>query len=176
MLRGFSWCRFNSCTKSRPRRGFNGPNEPNWPRANCSSLDFRGHRLRGSAAIKGRRSDFRPCRAEPGKHHVRVTVVVLTEAESKQYFRRPLEREGIQAIWLKIENRNDYPCECRHASQIRTISSRLRSPTSIIGPGPTISTGRSTRFLKSRRLRGGLRQAQSIPAFFSSASAKGPST
>jgi len=43
------------------------------------------------------------------KHHVRVTVVVLTEAESKQYFRRPLEREGIQAIWLKIENRNDYP-------------------------------------------------------------------
>lgn len=43
------------------------------------------------------------------KDRLRVTVVVLTEAESKQYFRRPLERDGIQAIWVKVENRNDYP-------------------------------------------------------------------
>jgi len=42
------------------------------------------------------------------KDSVRVAVAVLTEAESEQYFSRPLGQEGVQAIWLKVENRNNY--------------------------------------------------------------------
>lgn len=42
------------------------------------------------------------------KDHVRVTVAVLTAAESQQYFGLPLESKGVQAVWLKVENRNDY--------------------------------------------------------------------
>src|SRR6202140_5826066 len=43
------------------------------------------------------------------KDNVRVAVAVLTEAESREYFGRPLEPGGIQAIWLRIENRNTFP-------------------------------------------------------------------
>jgi hypothetical protein len=42
------------------------------------------------------------------KDHVRVSVAVLTAAESKAYFGLPLEAEGVQAVWLRVENRNDY--------------------------------------------------------------------
>jgi hypothetical protein len=34
---------------------------------------------------------------------------VLTEAESREYFERPLEPGGVQAIWLRVENRNSFP-------------------------------------------------------------------
>ena len=44
-----------------------------------------------------------------GKDNVRVTVAVLTEAESRNYFGRSLEPGGVQAIWLKVENRNIFP-------------------------------------------------------------------
>src|ERR1700736_5104596 len=43
------------------------------------------------------------------KDNVRVAVAVLTEAESREYFGRPLEPGGIQAIWLMVENRNGFP-------------------------------------------------------------------
>src|ERR1700737_5042403 len=43
------------------------------------------------------------------KDNVRVAVAVLTEAESREYFGRPLEPGGVQAIWLRIENRNSFP-------------------------------------------------------------------
>src|SRR5690242_279601 len=42
------------------------------------------------------------------KSNVTVTVAVLTAAESKQFFGVPLESKGIQAVWLKVDNRNDY--------------------------------------------------------------------
>ena len=42
------------------------------------------------------------------KDKVRVSVAVLTDAESKEYFGLPLESEGVQAVWLKVENHNDY--------------------------------------------------------------------
>jgi hypothetical protein len=42
------------------------------------------------------------------KSNVRVTVAVLTAQESQEYFGVPLESEEIQAVWLKVENRNDY--------------------------------------------------------------------
>ena len=44
-----------------------------------------------------------------GKDNVRVAVAVLTEAESREYFGRPLEPGGVQAIWLSVENRNGFP-------------------------------------------------------------------
>jgi hypothetical protein len=43
------------------------------------------------------------------KDNVRVAVAVLTEAESREYFERPLEPGGVQAIWLRVENRNSFP-------------------------------------------------------------------
>jgi len=42
------------------------------------------------------------------KSNVRVTVAVLTAQESQDYFGVPLESKEIQAVWLKVENRNDY--------------------------------------------------------------------
>jgi LssY C-terminus len=39
---------------------------------------------------------------------VRVSIVVLTEAESREYFGRPLASHGIQAVWVRVENRNPY--------------------------------------------------------------------
>lgn len=42
------------------------------------------------------------------KDNVRVSVAVLTAQESQDYFDLPLESEGIQALWLRVENRNDY--------------------------------------------------------------------
>jgi len=42
------------------------------------------------------------------KSNVRVTVAVLTARESQDYFGVPLESKEIQAVWLKVENRNDY--------------------------------------------------------------------
>jgi hypothetical protein len=42
------------------------------------------------------------------KSNVRVSVAVLTARESQEYFGLPLESEGIQAVWLKVENRNSY--------------------------------------------------------------------
>src|SRR5260370_41261576 len=44
-----------------------------------------------------------------GKDNVRVAVAVLTEAESREYFGRPLELGAVQAIWLMVENRNPFP-------------------------------------------------------------------
>jgi hypothetical protein len=41
--------------------------------------------------------------------NVRVSAAVLTEAESREYFGRPLESAGVQAIWLKVENRTSAP-------------------------------------------------------------------
>ncbi len=42
------------------------------------------------------------------KSNVRVTVAVLTARESQDYFGVPLESKEIQAVWLRVENRNDY--------------------------------------------------------------------
>src|SRR5579885_1975021 len=42
------------------------------------------------------------------KDNVQVSVAVLTAEQSKQYFGLPLEAEGVQAVWLKVTNRNDY--------------------------------------------------------------------
>lgn len=42
------------------------------------------------------------------KSKVSVTVAVLTAQESDEYFGVPLESKGIQAVWLKVQNRNDY--------------------------------------------------------------------
>jgi LssY C-terminus len=40
--------------------------------------------------------------------NVTVTVAVLTAHESLEFFGVPLESKGIQAIWLKVHNSNDY--------------------------------------------------------------------
>src|SRR6266567_930169 len=40
--------------------------------------------------------------------NVRVSVSVLTEEESREYFGRSLSSKGIQAVWLKVENHNPY--------------------------------------------------------------------
>ncbi|MBF6567325.1 MAG: LssY C-terminal domain-containing protein [Candidatus Binataceae bacterium] len=37
-----------------------------------------------------------------------MTVAVLSAAESERFFALPLESEGVQAIWLKVENLNGY--------------------------------------------------------------------
>ena len=42
------------------------------------------------------------------KSNVRVTVAVLTARESQDYFGVPLESNEIQAVWLRVENRNNY--------------------------------------------------------------------
>jgi LssY C-terminus len=42
------------------------------------------------------------------KSNVTVTVAVLTARESMQFFGVPLESKGIQAVWLKVDNSNDY--------------------------------------------------------------------
>jgi hypothetical protein len=42
------------------------------------------------------------------KSNVTVTVAVLTTQESREFFGVPLESKGIQAVWLKVDNRNDY--------------------------------------------------------------------
>ena len=42
------------------------------------------------------------------KSNVKLTVAVLTAKESMQYFGVPLESKGIQAVWLQVDNRNDY--------------------------------------------------------------------
>ena len=42
------------------------------------------------------------------KDNVRVTVAVLSAPQSNEYFGLPLESKGVQAVWLKVENHNDY--------------------------------------------------------------------
>src|SRR5215469_7844081 len=42
------------------------------------------------------------------KNNIKVTVAILTAQESRDYFGVPLESKEIQAVWLKVENRNDY--------------------------------------------------------------------
>ena len=42
------------------------------------------------------------------KTNVRVTVAVLTAQESREFFGVPLESKRIQAVWLKVDNRNNY--------------------------------------------------------------------
>jgi hypothetical protein len=42
------------------------------------------------------------------KSNVTVTVAVLTARESMQFFGVPLESKGIQPVWLRVHNRNDY--------------------------------------------------------------------
>ena len=42
------------------------------------------------------------------KSNVTVTVAVLTATESQRYFGVPLESKRIQAVWLKVDNHNDY--------------------------------------------------------------------
>jgi LssY C-terminus len=42
------------------------------------------------------------------KSNVTVTVAVLTAPESMQFFGVPLESKGIQPVWLKVDNRNNY--------------------------------------------------------------------
>ena len=43
------------------------------------------------------------------KGNIRVSVAVLTESESKDYFGRSLKVSGVQAVWLRVENRNSFP-------------------------------------------------------------------
>ena len=43
------------------------------------------------------------------KGQIRVSVVVLSAEESRQVFGVPLEEEGVQAVWLGIENRGKNP-------------------------------------------------------------------
>jgi hypothetical protein len=42
------------------------------------------------------------------KENVRVSIAVLNEQEEDQYFGRPLANKGIQAVWVRIENRNPF--------------------------------------------------------------------
>jgi hypothetical protein len=42
------------------------------------------------------------------KDDVRVSIAVLNEQEENQYFGRPLANKGIQAVWMRIENRNPF--------------------------------------------------------------------
>jgi len=42
------------------------------------------------------------------KENVRVSIAVLNEQEEDQYFGRPLANNGIQAVWVRIENRNPF--------------------------------------------------------------------
>ena len=42
------------------------------------------------------------------KSNVTITVAVLTARESLEFFGVPLESKGIQAVWLKVDNRNAY--------------------------------------------------------------------
>jgi hypothetical protein len=42
------------------------------------------------------------------KSNVTVTVAVLTATESQRYFGVSLESKRIQAVWLKVDNQNDY--------------------------------------------------------------------
>ena len=42
------------------------------------------------------------------KSNVTLTVAILTARESQQFFGVPLESKGIQPVWLKVDNRNDY--------------------------------------------------------------------
>src|SRR5690348_7174310 len=42
------------------------------------------------------------------KSNVTLTVAVLAAWESLEFFGVPLESEGIQAVWLKVTNGNDY--------------------------------------------------------------------
>jgi LssY C-terminus len=60
-------------------------------------------------AAKDRTPTFIRAAETKGKDNVRVAVAVLTEAESRQYFGRRLEPGGVQAIWLRVENRNSFP-------------------------------------------------------------------
>jgi hypothetical protein len=42
------------------------------------------------------------------KNNVKVTVAILTAQESQDYFGVSLESKEIQAVWLRVENRNEY--------------------------------------------------------------------
>jgi LssY-like putative type I secretion system component LssY len=42
------------------------------------------------------------------KDNVRVSVSVLTEKESREYFGRSLTSKDIQAVWLRVENHNPF--------------------------------------------------------------------
>jgi len=42
------------------------------------------------------------------KSNVTLTVAVLTAHESREFFGVPLESKGIQAVWLKVDNQNNY--------------------------------------------------------------------
>jgi hypothetical protein len=59
--------------------------------------------------VKDRNPSYIRAATPKEKDNVRVAVAVLTEAESREYFGLPLEPEGIQAIWLRVENRNSFP-------------------------------------------------------------------
>ncbi|MGO9452798.1 MAG: hypothetical protein ACLQDV_17440 [Candidatus Binataceae bacterium] len=43
------------------------------------------------------------------KDNLIMSVAVLTDDEAKQYFGSPLGKEDIQAVWLKVQNKNTYP-------------------------------------------------------------------
>lgn len=43
------------------------------------------------------------------KNNITVSVAVLTDEEAKQYFGFPLSNKGVQAVWLKVHNENNYP-------------------------------------------------------------------
>ena len=65
--------------------------------------------LLGCASITDSTPTFIRAAETKEKDNVRVAVAVLTEAESREYFERPLEPGGVQAIWLRVENRNSFP-------------------------------------------------------------------
>jgi hypothetical protein len=60
------------------------------------------------APANGSGSTFIRAAETKEKSHVQITVAVLTATESRAYFGRPLEPGGVQAIWLKVENRNNF--------------------------------------------------------------------
>jgi hypothetical protein len=42
---------------------------------------------------------------------LRVSVAALTAGESRRYFSEDLDARGVQPVWLRIENQNDFPVQ-----------------------------------------------------------------
>ena len=59
--------------------------------------------------------------------NVTVSVAVLTDAEAKEYFGCPLAKQGIQAVWLKVQNQNSYPI----GLLMRTMDPQYFSPLEV---------------------------------------------
>jgi hypothetical protein len=55
------------------------------------------------------RADFLARAQTQDADGLRVSVAALTPGESRRYFGEDLDGKGVQPIWLRIENQNDYP-------------------------------------------------------------------